>query len=206
MERWVESFEGIRKLLPAEAVRMSGAWASKPQRRYASPEQLGSGAGPYVETVDWRWDGVFESASSLAGVAFLSVDQRVYWVKSQPPAVRPAVGFSAHGWAARPGAVSVAASFHGSVLPSAPAEIGEEPPAACAIGASATAAGTLHVVARIERVAFAVLLLPASAVRVGRNRLWHLREDVASQLPSDQRLLLTRGRSGALTIADRSPQ
>ena len=85
-----------------------------------------------------------------------------------------------------------------------PVEISEEPPTACLMGASATNTGTLHVVARIEGVAFAVLLLPASAVKIGRNRLWHLREDIVSRLPADQRGLLTGGRSGSLTRDERS--
>jgi hypothetical protein len=200
VDRAIEYFRCLREVLAAEDVRMSGAWSGKPQLRYASPAQLGSGEGPYIETVDWRWDGAFESVNPFVGIAVLAIDQRLYWVKSQPPVARAVVSFSAHGWAARPGCVSVAGAFHGAYLPSMPVEISDEPPASCVIGSSPTSTGMLHVVARLGRVAFAVVLLPGSAVRVGRNRLWHLREGIASQLPPELHRLTTRGRSGKVAF------
>ena len=129
---------------------MSGTWGSaKPQRRYASPEQAATGEGPFVETVDWRWDGKFEGASPLVGLALLAVDQRLYWVKSQPPAEHPVVNFSAHGWADRARSVSVTGSFHGAFLPSVPVEIGDEPPTACVLGKPTASVGVPHVVAQV---------------------------------------------------------
>jgi hypothetical protein len=196
MDQAIEYLQGFREVVTAEDVRMSGAWASTTQRRYASPKQSGTGEGPYIETIDWRWDGTFESASALAGLALLLVDRRFYWVKSQPPLARPAVSFSAHGWAARSGSVSVTGSFHGGFLPSVPVEISNEPSASCVIGQTTASTGTPHVVARVEGVAFVVLLLPAPAVKVGRKRLWHLREDLASRLTPELHRLATRGRSG----------
>ncbi len=198
----MEYFQGLREVVSAEAVRMSGAWSRKPQRRYASPTQSGGGEGPFIDTIDWRWDGAFESSSPLAGLALLLVDQRLYWVKSQPPVARPAVSFSAHGWADRAGSVSATGSFHGAFLPSVPVEISDDPPASCVIGESATSTGTPHIVAQLEGVVFAVLLLPASAVKVGRNRLWHLRDGIAPRLPPELRRLATRGRTGQVAFVD----
>lgn len=120
MDWLLEYLEGFRAAVPAEPVRMSGAWAGKPQRRYASPTQLGTGEGPYVEVVDWRWYGAFESPLPLVGLAFLAAGERVYWVKSEPPGARPSVSFSAHEWAASDDTVSITGSFHGTVLPSVP--------------------------------------------------------------------------------------
>jgi hypothetical protein len=48
-------FECLGRLIAPQRVRMNGAWTGKPQRRYASPHQLGSGEGPFIETIDWRW-------------------------------------------------------------------------------------------------------------------------------------------------------
>lgn len=196
MDEASEYLQGFREVVTAEEVHMSGTWASTIQRRYASATQSGSGEGPYLETINWRWDGTFESASPLDGLALLLVDRRFYWVKSQPARGRPTVSFSAHGWASRSGSVSVTGSFHGAFLPSVPVEINDEPPTSCVIGETTAKTGTPHVVARIERVAFVVLLLPASVLKVGRNRLWHLREDLASRLNPDLHRLATRGRSG----------
>jgi hypothetical protein len=203
MDSALDSFRALPAVVPAEDVRMRGAWAGKPQRRYASQQQSGTGEGPYIETVDWRWDGAFEGASPLVGLALLSLGKRLYWVKSHPPTVQPAVGFSAHGWAAHPGSVSVTGSFHGAYLPSMPINISNEPPASCVMGPLEGRTGTPHVVMRLDELVFAVVLFPASAIKVGRNRLWHLREGLASHLPPNLQRLLTRGRSGEVPPATR---
>jgi hypothetical protein len=98
--------------------------------------------------------------------------------------------------------VSVTGTFHGAFLPSAPTEATNEPPASCLIGEPVTSTGTLHVVGRLEKIVFAVVLLPAPAVKVGRNRLWHLRENIAARLPPELRELTTRRRSGEVRSND----
>jgi len=139
--------------------------------------------------------------SLVVGIAVLAIDQGVYWVKSQPPVARGVVRFSVWGWAGRPCCVSFAGGFHGAGTPSVPVEISDEPPTSCIVGSSRTSTGLLHVVARIGRAAFGVVLLPASAVKVGRNRLWHLREGIASELSPELHHLTTRGRSGEVGFA-----
>jgi hypothetical protein len=57
-------------------------------------------------------------------------------------------------------------------------------------------AGRVVTLARADRAAFVAVVLPGSAVKMGRNHLWRLRDDVASSLPTDIRELLTRRRSG----------
>lgn len=206
MDSALDLFQALRAVVPGEEIRMHGVWAGKPQRRYASPQQSGTGEGPYIETVDWRWDGAFEGASALTGLAILSLGQRLSWVKSVPPTVRPAVRFAAHGWAGHPGSVSATGSFHGAYLPSMPIHISNEPPASCVTGPLEGRTGTPHVVMRLDELVFAVVLLPASAIKVGRNRLWHLREGLASQLPPTLQRLLTRGRSGEVGSGARPPE
>jgi hypothetical protein len=179
---------------------MSGAWSGKPQLRYASPKQAGTGEGPYVETVDWRWEGFLESDLPFVGIAVLALDQRLYWVKSQPPVLRASVSVFTSAWAELPRSVSFSGVFHGAYLPSIPVDLSEEPPASVMIGSSSASTGALHVVARLKNVGFGVVLLPGSAVKVGRNRLWHLREP-ATRLPPELHRLVTRGRSGEIVIA-----
>ena len=190
----------MRDVLPANPVRMSGAWTGKPQLRYASPEQAGTGEGPYVQTVDWRWEGTLESEGPFAGIALLAFDERFFWVKSDPPVLRASVSVSAFAWSGRPEAVSFAGSFHGAFSGSVPVTLSEEPPTSVVIGSPSSSTGLLHVVAHIRDVWFGVVLLPGSAVKVGRNRLWHLREALASRLPPDLKQLMTRGRSGEIAI------
>jgi hypothetical protein len=196
--RIAEFFQGLSGAVAPEKVRLSGAWAGRSQRRYASLKQSGTGEGPFIDVVDWRWEGTLEGDSPLVGLALLVTDERFYWVKSHPPADRPQVSFSMARWAGIPGSVSATGSFHGAYLPSLPIDVDEEPPVACILGDSAVKAGTPHFVVQVKGVALAVVLLPASAIKVGRNRLWHLRETIAARLRPRLSVLLTRGRSGRI--------
>ena len=201
MDPAAEYFRALREVLPAEEVRIAGAWSAKPQLRYASPTQQGTGEGPFVETVDWRWEGTVESATPVAGIAIRVIDHRASWAKSQPAVAQAPLVILATGWAESPGSVSFSGGFHGASLPSAPVDLSAEPPASVVLGPSRTKTGLLHVVARAGRAALAVVLVPGSAVKVGRNRLWHLRDEFASRLPPDLQRLMTRGRSGQLVFA-----
>jgi len=195
-----EYFRPLRDVLRGEEVRIAGAWSPKPQLRYASAAQLGTGEGPYLQTVDWRWDGTVECAASLVGIAILMVEERAYWVKSQPPVAQAAVSVMAAGWAAQADSVSFGGAFHGAYPPSVPVQISDEPPASFVLGSEETSTGLLHVVAGAGGATFGLVLLPGAAVKVGRNRLWHLRNEVASRLPPELNGLLTRGRSGELAF------
>ncbi len=202
--RWIERvneyFRPVTAVITGDPVRVSGSWAGKAQRKYASPSQLGTGEGPFVDVVDWRWTGTFESEVPLAGLALQGLAPRLRWVKSSPAAMNPTVTFLASGWADRARSVSVTGSFHGAGLPAVPVELDEEPPAAFALGDRAVALGVPHVLAHADAVSFAALLLPGSALGVGRNRLWRMREDAVECLPGTLRLLLTRGRAGELVL------
>jgi hypothetical protein len=193
-----ELFQSLRDVVACEDVRMSGAWVATQQRRYASPAQAGTGEGPYTDVTDWRWDGVFESASPLAGIALLSVGERLYWVKSHPPTLRPKVSVFMSGRASRSSSVSASGSFHGAFLPSVPVETDGEPPASCEVASAVARTGVPYVVAQLQEVVFAVLLLPASMIKVGRNRLWRLRENIALPLRPDLRRLVTSRRTGVV--------
>ncbi|HVJ89311.1 MAG TPA: hypothetical protein VM580_05870 [Labilithrix sp.] len=53
-ERASEYFQGLRDVLAAEEVRMSGAWSEKAQRRHATRDQNGTGEGPSAVKVALR--------------------------------------------------------------------------------------------------------------------------------------------------------
>ncbi len=163
---------------------------------------MGTGEGPYVEIVDWIWEGIFASVAPFDEIAVLAARNTLCWAKSQPPLAQAPVSVAASACAGTPISVSFTGAFHGAYPPSVPVEISEEPPKACVLGASQTTMGTLHVVAQLGRAAFGVVLLPASAVKVGRNRLWQLREPLASTLGPELQRLLMGGRSGELELKD----
>ncbi len=66
------------------AVNLAGAWSTSLRKTYASPSQAGTGAGPFVEVVDAKWQGTFECNEPMAGIAFLATDTETFWTKSAP--------------------------------------------------------------------------------------------------------------------------
>jgi hypothetical protein len=63
-------------------------------------------------------------------------------------------------------------------------------------------------VGEAQGVNFGLVLLPVPALKVARNGLWHLRDQLAVALPEPLRRLLTRGRSGFLlasALTDHGP-
>lgn len=63
-----------------------------------------------------------------------------------------------------------------------------------------TATGRAHQIAEAAEAAFVVVVLPKSLLKVGRNRLWRFREEIAAALPTDLRLFAGR-RTGILRHA-----
>jgi hypothetical protein len=53
-------------------------------------------------------------------------------------------------------------------------------------------------VAEVNGAAFVVIALQKSALKVGRNRLWRIREELTSSFPADLRQYFGRGRTGVL--------
>ena len=194
-------FAPLATVVPAESVELRGTWSTSVRRTYEKANETGAGVGPLVEVVDALWQGTFESTVPITGLAVLYGPGRAPWVKAGPATVSPAVRVSLH---ARPGYVrgraSFAADFHGAVLPSATIACADDLTASCTLGATHAVTGRPHIVAESKDVAFVVVLIPGSAVKVGRNRLWHVREEMGASLPADLRELLTGHRTGTLSI------
>lgn len=185
-------------MLSAEPYRLTGAWTSVPRRIYDSPSLHGSGVGPYVDAFDVSWDGVFEGEIPLAGIALFRMGGRWQWAKSSPAVARPSVSLKFWGWRGRPEAIHVGASFHGARFPLPLVNVHAEPSSACKLGEELVVPGVPHVVASIEDIAFAIVVLPGTATRVGRNRLWRLRDQLAPALAPELRALLTHRSCGEL--------
>lgn len=189
-------FSPLAAVVHGEPVKLSGEWSTSLRRTYESAVQVDSGVGPFVEVIDARWAGTFESSVPITGIAMLYRDGGS-WAKASPATMNPGVQVSVH---ARAGCVdgqaSFAASLHGAFLPTVPVVCGDDLPAACTFGSSHAVTGRPHLVAEVDGTAFIVLMLQGSVLKVGRNRLWHLRDELASALPADLRQLLVRGRTG----------
>jgi hypothetical protein len=181
-----------------EAVEISGRWSTSRRKTYKDPGQAGSGAGPFAEVIDARWTGTLQCTVPIAGYAFLVMPTDTFWVKSRPAALNPPVEVSVHCYADnRLGRATFAASLLGAMVPSVPITCGDDPTAACTLGGTVTATGRAHEIAAATEASFVILLLPKSLLKVGRNRLWRLRREIASSLPPELRVLVG-GRTGVL--------
>jgi hypothetical protein len=60
------------------------------------------------------------------------------------------------------------------------------------------ATAQLAQLAEADTTAFVVLLIQARFVKIGRRRLWHLRDELASSFPQRVREILTRRRAGTI--------
>lgn len=184
-------------LIPSEQVEVLGEWSTKTRKTYQSEKQQGSGVGPFVEVEDRRWHGTLSCRTSATGIIFLVTANKVYWAKAPTVAITLSVDVSLHGYAAcASDRVTFTAGMGGAGLPGVPVAAPEKLDDVCVPRPTPFSAGRVVTLAHTDRVAFAAVVLPGSVVKMGRNHLWRLRDDVASSLPVDIRELLTRRRSG----------
>lgn len=189
----------LADVVPKALVALQGAWSSRMRRSYQSKDQVGSGAGPFVEVVDHLWDGHFESPDPLTGIAFLRTKSGVYWAKAAHASPTFPVRVSLHAHASyTAGHLTFATGLGDVVLPGVPVPTSSDLPSACLVAPHRVPAGRVVCIAKTDATAFFVVLLQSGSVKFGRNRLWRLRDPLASNLPQGVRELMTRRRAGVL--------
>jgi hypothetical protein len=120
----------------------------------------------------------------------------VYWVKAPMAAATLPIEVSLRAHAEyRPDMAMFAASMAGAGLPSVPVASGAKPSEVCPL-ATNFLTGRVVTVADAKTAAFVVVILPRRVLKMGRNHLWRVRDEVASLLPMNIRELLTRRRTG----------
>ena len=106
------------------------------------------------------------------------------------------VSLRASAWES--GTASLAFTFHGAVLPGRTVPSRDRLLEVCTVREGPLVTGRLGWVAEAQGVNFGLVLLPGPALKMARNGLWHLRNQLAVALPEPLSRLLTRGRSGSL--------
>jgi hypothetical protein len=81
-------------------------------------------------------------------------------------------------------------------VPGVPVDAADDLARTCTLESGAVVTGRVLCLARAASAAFYVLLIPRETLKMGRKRLWHVRDNVASGMPEDLRQLLTRRRAG----------
>jgi hypothetical protein len=186
-------------VIPAEPVELRGEWSQASRRTYRSEAQIGTGSGPFVEVVDARWRGALTCNTAISGMAFLVAADSLYWVKASDVSPSLPVEVSLHAYAEYTNlGATFTASLADSGLPGVPVPVSPDLSDACDIEPGVLTTGRVTRVARTGSASFLVLLIQRSCLKVGRKRLWRLREEVAASLPEAARQLLTHRRTGAV--------
>ncbi len=192
-------------VIASEPVTFAGAWQPPTRRTDRQPD--GSGTEVLVEGIDVQWTGSLTSKVPIVCVGFLLTRDTLFWVKSAPAVSQPVtVSLSAYADQSLDKTVfaldkaTLAPSIGDAWLPGVPVPYAGELSQACALGVAEQFTGRVSCLASAPDVSFLVLILPASVVKVGRNRLWHLRDTLAPLLPLAVRELLTKRRSGSIPV------
>ena len=195
-----DEFEvSLAGLVPGQAVEFTGGWQPTTRRTYQTASQLGTGSGPFVDVLDFRWQGVLACDVPIVSIAFLLTATECLWAKSAPPSSRMDVEVSLHAYADYlQDRATFATSIGGAFLPGIPVAFNGDPTAVCSLGKTPLTTAHMETLAQTAEAAVVLLMLPAPVIEVGRKRLWRVREGLASSVPPRVRDVLTRRRSGSI--------
>lgn len=186
-------------VVPREPVQFTGGWQSAARRTYQAAGQLGTGRGPFADVLDFRWQGVLTCDVPIVSIAFLVTATECHWAKSAPPVARMDVEVSLHAYADYlQDRATFASSIGGAFLPGIPVAFNGDPVAVCNLRETPLTTARIEPIAHTDEAALVSLILPAPFIEVGRKRLWHVREGLASSVPPRVRDILTRRRSGSV--------
>ena len=189
---------------PREPVELAGSWLPTTRRTYEGEHQGGTGSGPFVEVADFRWRGTLACDVAIAAIAFLTTPTELLWSKSLPAVTPLSVEVSLHAYADHSmDRATFVAGIGGATLPGIAVPYSGDPAVDCQLGKSHLTTGRVDLIAQTKTAAVWAVLLPGQFLKVGRHRLWRVREEWAPQLPPAVRELLTRRRSGSIPLVFR---
>ncbi len=192
-------------LVPHDTVELCGEWSTFSRRTYKSEAQLGTGSGPSVDVVDLVWRGTLASPTAITGIAFLLTANGLVWAKAADASMTLPVDVSLTAYAGyTTERATFTASMGGAGLPGVSVPGSAILAEACALGPNVLTTGRVVCLAEANTAAFAVFLIQRRILKVGRTRLWRLRDEIASSLPAGIRDLLTSRRTGVIRSGSRS--
>lgn len=190
-------------LIAHEPIELVAEWSTKTRRVYRSDTQQGGGAGPFVEVEDRMWQGTLHCPGDSGAILFLLTADSVRWVKAAMIAPTLPVEVSLHAYL---GFARERSTFTGrmagAVLPGVPVATPANLSDVCAHAPRTLQTGRVLVLAQTEDAAFAAVVFPKAALKMGRNHVWRLRDDMASVLDPGIREVLTRRRSGTIEVRE----
>jgi hypothetical protein len=189
----------LQDRIPGEPVDFVGTWSKLSRRTYKSDAQPGTGSGPFADVVDLQWRGTLTASGPIGGIAFLSTAGHLYWAKAPKFSPALSVDISLHAYAEfTPERATFTANMAGAYLPGIPVSVTSDLEQACTVEEGVVRTGRVWRLAHAKSAAFLVLLFPRGVLKMGRKRLWRVRDEVAGLLPENLRELLTHHRTGSL--------
>lgn len=185
----------LRETVPALPVKRHGDWSTSSRRAYASPNQVGSGDGPFIDVVDEQWEGSLDASVEFSEISFLATADEIYWSKS--PLIATSLPFQI-SLTAYADYNPASATFSAGIGPGIPVAGAAHLREICTLGPPLLSTGRVVTLAETQESTVLAVLLPRTHLKVGRNRLWRLREDFAKPLPPMVREVLTRRRAGVI--------
>jgi hypothetical protein len=185
---FLERLDGaLANAVPTMNIAVRGEWTARTRR----PNQ--------TEIVDHVWDARLTSAGAFTGMAFLLTESGIYWAKAAHSSQDVSARVSFHAYVEiEPRQKTFAVGLDDVYLPSIPVVANFENPSECLVDTTVVSSGRVACLARCDGKGFFVVLFGSDSIMFGRNRLWRVRDPIASQLPPDIRELLTRRRAGVL--------
>ena len=152
--------------------------------------------------VDARWSGELSAELELSAIAFLATAREIFWAKAPVVAATLEVQITLSAYAdSTPDRATFTASVGGAFLPGVPIGIEGRLEDVCALRPQFLTTGRVTCMAETKEASFLAVVLPREVLKMGRNHLWRVRDDLATRLPSTVRELLTRRRSGTMTLS-----
>jgi hypothetical protein len=135
----------------------------------------------------------------MAGITFLLGAGSLFWAKTPDISSELPVDVSLHAYSEYTDRrATFTANLGGAYLPAISIPVNGELSDTCSVKQNVVITGRIACLAETDSAGFFVLLLTRDAITVGRNRLWRVRDEVASSLAIDLRDLLSRRRTGVV--------
>lgn len=185
--------------VPARDVQLGGEWSTSVRRTYASEAASHTGSDSFVDVLDKRWRGTITSDRPLGVMAFLLHHGELHWAKSPEISSSVVVDVALHSYAEfHTDRATFASSVGGAMLPGVPVSVGGEPPGASIISDAVVTSGRVICLARITDAMLFAVLMPGELLKMGRKRVWHIRDAAPFDSVPALRALMTHGRTGTI--------
>lgn len=189
----------LATIVDTREVRLTGQWSTSSRRTYASEAASRTGSESFVDVLDRRWHGSLVSEGAVGAIAFLLHDANLHWTKSPEISSTLAVEVSLHSYADfQADRATLATSVGGGWLPGVPVSLAGPATGAFIVADEILETGRVTGVARVTDTVLFVILLPGELLKMGRKRVWHLRDAAPFDSAPRLRKILTRGRSGTI--------